>query len=240
MTSPFLSDDPMAALFVKSGQGSAIPLRYRSGVLTSWNLSTGENTVRIDGADFTNLPIMPGTYLGVAQQGDTVALLSTTDERGISTYVIQGLSLTPPDSRIARASGKPGRTYDAYETAVLAGTVNSSSYVDLGNTQSSTFTKLVTGSPVLFTLFGTFFVNNVDDVSIAFAVGLDATTDYLVLEVNASNEAYLAHTPYSRSVQYDGIAAGVHAVRPRWKRISGTGIGQVGGDSLTMIVEEIF
>lgn len=104
MTSPLLSDDPLAPLFVPAPQGPAVPLRYRSGVVTSWNVKTGENIIEVDGQAFTNLPLMPGSYIGIIAVNDVVSLLSTTDSRGITTYVIMGISLTPPDVRAGRAA----------------------------------------------------------------------------------------------------------------------------------------
>ena len=126
MTAPLQTDDPLASLFLPADRGPAVPLRYRSGVLTSWDVKTGANVVLVDGVPFTNLPIMPGSYLGILTLGDVVALMTTTDARGITTYAITGISLTPPDVRIGTASVKEGMRWDIDPTT---GNVTSTTYV---------------------------------------------------------------------------------------------------------------
>ena len=65
MTNPLLSDDPLASLLLRPAQGPAVPVRYRSGVLTSWDISNGSNTVLVDGVPLTNLPVLTGSYLSI-------------------------------------------------------------------------------------------------------------------------------------------------------------------------------
>lgn len=132
MTSPLQSDDPLAALFLPAPRGPAVPLRYRSGQLTSWDIKTGENVVSIDGQSFTNLPVVPGSYLGVLAVSDVVSLLSTTDARGITTYVIMGVALTPPDSRLGSAA-KGQLLQDGMQSDIqgTSGSVTSTSYTDV-------------------------------------------------------------------------------------------------------------
>jgi hypothetical protein len=132
MTTPLQSDDPLAGLFLPAPQGPAVPLRYRSGVLTSWEVSTGANVVRVDGETFTNLPVMPGSYLGALKATDVVSLLSTTDSRGITTYVIMGIALTPPDIRAGRASGAQD-SQDGMQGEIqpTTGNVVSTAYTDV-------------------------------------------------------------------------------------------------------------
>jgi hypothetical protein len=108
MTAPLQNDDPLAGLFLPPERPGSVPLRYRSGRLTDWDVKTGANTVAVDGVSFVNLPVMPGTYLGILAENDVVSLMSTTDVRGITTYVIIGIALTPPDIRIGRAAQELG------------------------------------------------------------------------------------------------------------------------------------
>lgn len=62
----------------------AVPMYYRKGTILTWNSDTAENTVRIDGAVFTDLPILngvealllqPGAAVGVIDLGTTWAIL---------------------------------------------------------------------------------------------------------------------------------------------------------------------
>lgn len=156
MTAPFQSDDPLATLFLPASQGPAVPLRYRSGVLTAWDVKDGTNTVSVDGELFTNLPVMPGTYLGILAVNDVVSLLSTTDSRGITTYVIAGMSLTPPDIRLGRAAHEDGMRYDINATQ---GNVTSTSYttaLTAGQTPQVVF-RTMTGKVIIH--WGCYLVN---------------------------------------------------------------------------------
>lgn len=132
MTSPWQNDDPLATLFLPPASGPAVPLRYRSGILTSYDVRTGENVVVIDGQAFTNLPINPGSYLGILVVNDVVSLMSTTDSRGITTYVIMGMALTPPDIRAGGAAlGQLARDGMQSEIQATSGNVTSTTYVDV-------------------------------------------------------------------------------------------------------------
>lgn len=62
----------------------ARPMNYRVGVIKAWDPDTAENTVTVDGADFTNLPILntsealaltPGAVVGIIDVGYTWAIL---------------------------------------------------------------------------------------------------------------------------------------------------------------------
>lgn len=156
MTSPLLNDDPLAGLFVPPPQGPAVPLRYRSGRLVEWDVKGGANTVSIDGQSLINLPVMPGSYLGFLVAGDVVALMSTTDDRGITTYAIAGISLTPPDVRIGRAAAAGEVQSDVQSTS---GNVTSTSYVaalSAGTTPQVVF-RTMTGRAIIH--WGGYLVN---------------------------------------------------------------------------------
>lgn len=128
MTAPLQGDDPLAALFLPPPPSPAVPLRYRSGLVMEWDVTNGANEVSIDGVTFTNLPVMPGSYLRIIKAGDVVSLLSTTDARGITTYAIVGIAITPPDSRIGSASAKYTGDWDIQPTS---GNVTSTTYTDV-------------------------------------------------------------------------------------------------------------
>lgn len=240
MTSPLISDDPLAALLLQPAQGPAVPLRYRSGLLTGWDITTGANEVRVDGVSFTNLPILPGSFLGIVEVGDTVTLLSTTDDRGISTYAIIGIALTPPDIRLGRAAARPGYVkFSRVKNEISGGTAfTSATYATIANSYPVSFYKTVVDSPVELTLSGTLYT--IGSAAVQLGVRVDGATDLDILPISLTNELDAAHTPYSHSILIDGLDAGAHTFEPIWYRISGAGSLNVdGGDVLAMTIREV-
>jgi hypothetical protein len=241
MTNPLQSDDPLAPLLLAPAQGPAVPVRYRSGRLLTWDIRTGENTVQIDGASFTNLPILPGSYLGVIVAGDTIALLSTTDDRGVTTYAIQGVSLTPPDVRIGRAARRPGYAkYERRKNEFSGGTgVTSATYVAIANTIPVDFFKTAADSPIEVTLSGTLYTNGA--AAPQLGVRIDGSTDQDVLLISLTNELDVAHASYSHSTLIDtALTAGSHTFQPVWYKASGAGNMNVdAGDVFSMTIREV-
>lgn len=71
-------------LFLVTPTTSALPMNFRKGVIKSWNSSTAENVVTVDGNDFTNLPILntdeallltTGSVVGIVDLGSSWAIL---------------------------------------------------------------------------------------------------------------------------------------------------------------------
>lgn len=102
MTRPLDSVDPLAGLYLPPPRGPVVPTRYRSGKVLAWNTSTGAHTIDVDGVQLSDLPMYPGEYIEQVIEGDNVSLLTTTDNRGLSTMIITGLPLRPGDPRLAR------------------------------------------------------------------------------------------------------------------------------------------
>lgn len=100
MTRPLQHDDPIAPLFLPP-RAPGFAVRYRTGLVGAWNTSTAANTITVDGATLTDLPVIPGPWIGLLTIGDTVGLLSTADGAGIGTYVILGPVWSPGDPRLA-------------------------------------------------------------------------------------------------------------------------------------------
>lgn len=92
----------------------ALPMKYRKGTIVTWNPSTAENTVNVDGTVFTNLPILntdealllgPGSVVGIMDIGTTWAILGRLTIPGT------------PDAATALASiGTFSDTVDVFET----------------------------------------------------------------------------------------------------------------------------
>lgn len=79
--------DPLAQLLRSSGDGALETLVIRA-TITSWNGTTGANTVSANGVTYTNLPVL-GPFSGI---GAGAALLISTP----GGPVILGLIRFPP------------------------------------------------------------------------------------------------------------------------------------------------
>lgn len=239
MTNPLQTVDPLAPLLLRP-PGAAIPLRYRSGRLLGWDITTGENSVQIDGETFENLPISPGSYLGVVEEGDVVSLLSTTDERGASTYLIVGMAVTPPDDRLARSAQRPG--YVKYERSFseLSGNTTSATFVNLANTTSASIFKVSRNTPVEVAFTGTFY-GNTAGITARFGVQVDNGTDYLLGGIAQAGGSGSQRSPYSLSTIIPvTLGAGNHTFQPRWLRSAGAVAATVDlNDMFVMTVREI-
>lgn len=102
MTEPLRDVDPLAPLLLRRHEPAVgLVVRYRTGRVTAWTATTGENTITVDGVALTNLPMLPGPYMALVEAGDLVSLTSTSDDAGIATLIVTGIILTPPDPRAA-------------------------------------------------------------------------------------------------------------------------------------------
>jgi hypothetical protein len=104
MTAPNPDGDPLASLLAPPPPGVLPPVRWRSGRVVGWVNETGENAIELDGQTLTDVPVFPGAVQTMVKLGDTVSMLATTDDRGLSTYVIVGLPIRPPDPRLAKSA----------------------------------------------------------------------------------------------------------------------------------------
>jgi uncharacterized protein YodC (DUF2158 family) len=66
------------------------PLSYSQGVITAWNVQTGENTVRVNGADIYDVPMLNITEALVLRSGMVVGLL-----RSNNSYFMLGRIVVP-------------------------------------------------------------------------------------------------------------------------------------------------
>jgi hypothetical protein len=231
--------DPLAALFLPGNRGPGIPTRYRSGRLVTWNRSTGANTVRIDGQIFTNLPIIPGTYLAVIVPGDTLSLVSTTDEAGLSTYAIVGASITPPDERLALASGLLGYARYFVDANILSASTTSGTYVAMDSTVPTIFSKVAATTKLEFDMCGTCY-SHAATSGIAFGVIIDGGGVIGITRLAEANTLLSAHVTWGGGNILEGVAAGEHTMQPAWARLSGTGTPRVdANDQLCLTVREV-
>lgn len=237
MTAPEF--DPTAGLFLPPPPGPAVGLRYRSGRLTAWDITTGENTVQIDGESFDDLPILPGSFLSIMQVGDTVALLSTSDSRGVSTYAIMGVSIVPPDWRLAVASRRAGFAKYVSGIGTINTSVTSASYVPVGSMPETKMFKVSTVSRVELEMTGTAYTDNAA-AGVQYAIRVDGVTDYPICSLFANNTMLFAHTTWAGGNLITLSGTGDHTFQPVWARTGGAGTVLMDPtDQITMTVREI-
>lgn len=82
--------DELAGLFTSTDDRSTV--RFRQGVVSAWDQSTGANTITVDGADLTNVPILSTGEAISLRPGHVVGLLVAD-----SQWFIIG-RITPPGS----------------------------------------------------------------------------------------------------------------------------------------------
>jgi hypothetical protein len=108
-----ISDDLAALIAPPIDEGPA--LRFRQGLVTSWNTSTGQNTVDLAGGTLTDVPILNTGEAIALKAGHVVALLG----QGTSWFIIG--RITPPgDANFAAASvafGSAGAQVFGYSTS---------------------------------------------------------------------------------------------------------------------------
>lgn len=239
MTTPTPDLDPIAGLLLPAPRGPAVPLRYRSGRLVTWDPTTGENTVLIDGETFEDVPMIPGSWLSVLHDGDTVAMISTTDESGLSTYAMIGVPITPPDPRIGPASRAAGYIRQVKGVNTLSTSTTSGSYTAIVGTVESRMFKISDDSAVEIDMSGSCF-SAFDVGAVAFGVQVDGGDIYDVFRNELANGMLSSHTPWAGGNIVTGLTAGEHTFQPMWARTAGGGtLFMNDGDQLLLTVREV-
>jgi hypothetical protein len=239
MTTPLSSVDPTAGLYLPT-KSPAVPLRYRSGRVLSWSASTGESVVDIDGETFENLPVSPGTYVGLVKELDAVSLLSTTDERGITTYCIVGLSITPPDNRIGEASGLLGYAHEFrdFGSAVADAT---GSWGDLAGFIGNPL-ELAAISPLTVIEITISLTAYGGGSAMGFDVGatIDGGADNRIGGIRLATGNSSSHTAYTFVGVMPTGSAGTKSIQPRWRNISGGTTRMDANDMVSVTARETF
>ena len=129
-----------AALFAARPSQPSQNLRYRQGIITSWNPVTLENTVNVGGTEMVNLPVLGVAEVDVYSPGDVVGLLviESSGSTGSVMYAIIG-QLVIPGTQAA--------------TDAINASLNSRIFTDFiiqgESTLSSTYTDLETIGPAV-------------------------------------------------------------------------------------------
>jgi hypothetical protein len=127
--------EDIASLFSGTPAGPSQEVRYRQGVIVSWNPATLENVVEVGGAQLTNLPVLGVAEAATFAPGDVVGLVVIGD-RGVRTLAIIGQLVIPNSPEALSAlSFLSVRTY-------------ADNVVDFGTTTSGSYTNLDAPSPV--------------------------------------------------------------------------------------------
>lgn len=242
MTSPLVGSDPTAALLLPPPKVPAIPVRYRSGRVVAFNQRTGANTIKVDEVTLTNVNVQPGPWVGVVKVDDFVSMVSTTDERGITTYAITGLIVGPPDIRVGRLSGLYGYTHEHRDFG-YTGTVdapNPNFGVMPGFSTPGRITLASPESLIEVKIEGTLYGAG---GSTGFDIGaLVNGGDYVLGGIHEANATSNAHTGYSFTGLIPNVpgTTGQLDVYPRWRNISGSASRMDAGDFMSMTVTERF
>ena len=132
MTRPLASRDPLAPLLVpppvSGSRGMQVSLR--TGTVVTWNASTGASTIRVDGVDINDLPVLESVNFAGVAPGDQVAILVTRDSGGTATYAVLG-RFAVPDLSTAPAVTEGGHRYLRTVYFVSSGTFEPDAYPGL-------------------------------------------------------------------------------------------------------------
>lgn len=93
----------LATLFTDAPPGPGYDLRFRSGVVVSWNPLTAENTVRVGGTEVHDLPILNTSEALLLEPGAVVSILAARNDKGSTTYAILGRMTIPGTPSAATA-----------------------------------------------------------------------------------------------------------------------------------------
>lgn len=121
MTYPL--DDLAPILADRPAQG----VGYRQGIIKSWNSVTAENTVEVDGAVLTNLPILNTSEALLLQPGDVVGVLAVGE-----SWAILGRLTVPGTAAAASSLSLIGRQIVIDRVPTQDSTTTGTSWVHLG------------------------------------------------------------------------------------------------------------
>lgn len=135
-----MSDDELDDLFttaLTTPPGQAQPMTYRQGVILTWNRVTLQNTVRVGGATFTDLPVLGLGESATYDPGDVVGVMCVG-----STWAIIGQLALPNTPAAASA------------LSALAAFINTASVFPVDNITSASFGDLAHVGPTVTASIG--------------------------------------------------------------------------------------
>lgn len=131
-----MTTDALVSLFNAPLAPPSQDMRFRQGVVESWNPLTAENTVQVGGTVLTDLPVLNTSEALTLRPGDVVAV-AVIGDTGARTYAIMG-RLTIPNTPSAASA------LNAFSSRVQTNTVTASE-----STTSVVYTDLTTPGPTV-------------------------------------------------------------------------------------------
>lgn len=120
--------DDLTSLFGPDPAGASQDVRFRQGVVQSWNPLTAQNTVLIGSTVLVDLPVLNTSEALVLAAGDVVSVAVIGDMAGARTYGIWGRMTIPGSAGAATALRALG-VYAQFDTN--NGSTTTNGYVDL-------------------------------------------------------------------------------------------------------------
>lgn len=124
--------DDVSTLFLPSPPGAAQQVMYRQGTVITFDPITLSNTIRVDGVDLVDLPLLGVTEAATLRAGDVIGLQLVG-----STWAIAGQYVLPGSPQAARA------------LSVTSANTYSKTVGDFETTDNSSWHDLTTTGPVV-------------------------------------------------------------------------------------------
>jgi len=90
-----MADDDLGELFLPPAAGPSLDMRYRQGLILTFNSNTLANTVAVGGAILTDLPILGVGEATLLAPGSVVGITTIRSLRGTATWAIIGRMVVP-------------------------------------------------------------------------------------------------------------------------------------------------
>jgi len=242
--------DDLGDLFLPPAAGPSLDMRYRQGVIVSFDPNTLSNTVDVGGSILTDLPILGVGEATLLAAGSIVGITTIRSLRGTATWAIIGRMVVPgtADAQNAISLLSSWIVTAAVETQE---TTSTNSYVDLTTPGPSVTVNIRQTGRILLVLTCqiqwidsdpadgrggevTVEMSGANTMSTATAEGPIRLTNYN--GVNAGTSMSLQGT-YTQAVVVEGLNAGVTTITMKYKaRPAGEAAGvDFGRRSITVI-----
>jgi hypothetical protein len=127
--------DDLASLFGPEPSGAAQSMRFRQGVVQSWDPVTANNTVLVGNTVMTDLPVLNTSEALLLAAGDTVSIVVVGDDTGgARSYGIWGRMTIPGTSQAASAL-RALQVYAEFDTT-NGSTTSALTFTDLTGTSA--------------------------------------------------------------------------------------------------------
>lgn len=122
--------DDFASLFSSAPEGPAQDIKYRTGVIQTWNKATLENTVLVGNALLTDVAVLGVAEAASFTTGTVVGILSIRSANGANTWAIIGRMVQPGTADATDAMSALGSNVQ-FDFVTASETTTSVSFTDL-------------------------------------------------------------------------------------------------------------